>query len=387
MAELGTTVVSKRLESLDVLRGFDLFCLTILCPFLHAFSRTGEYGWLAPVMRQFNHVSWAGFAFWDLVMPLFMFMAGVSIPFAFSKYLRSGGGYGRIYIRILKRVVILWILGMVCQGNLLSLHVANWKLYSNTLQAIAMGYLISAILFLHLKPKWQIIVSIALLLVYWGVMMFVEVDGYGGGNFTASGNLAEWTDRTVLGRWRDGASVDGTGAVVFPAWYNYTWILSSLNFGVTVMTGVFAGQILKSKTGETGKMKRLLFIGLGMVAMGWLWHLQMPVIKRIWTSSMVLVSSGYCFLLMALFYYLIDYRGWRKGTGWLKVIGMNSIVAYLLSVEVGVVNFSCVSRSLLFGLEQYIGTPFYHLLVVCANMAILYGILWVMYRNKWFLKA
>lgn len=109
MAELGTTVVSKRLESLDVLRGFDLFCLTILCPFLHAFSRTGEYGWLAPVMRQFNHVSWAGFAFWDLVMPLFMFMAGVSIPFAFSKYLRSGEGYGRIYIRILKRVVVLWI--------------------------------------------------------------------------------------------------------------------------------------------------------------------------------------------------------------------------------------------------------------------------------------
>lgn len=90
-------------------------------------------------MRQFDHVAWAGFAFWDLVMPLFMFMAGVSIPFAFSKYLRSGEGYGRIYVRILKRVVVLWALGMVCQGNLLSLHVADWKLFSNTLQAIAVG--------------------------------------------------------------------------------------------------------------------------------------------------------------------------------------------------------------------------------------------------------
>ena len=268
MSESGTTAVSKRLESLDVLRGFDLFCLTILCPFLHAFSRTGEYSWLAPVMRQFNHVAWAGFAFWDLIMPLFMFMAGVSIPFAFSKYLRSGEGYGRIYVRILKRVVVLWILGMVCQGNLLSLHVANWKLFSNTLQAIATGYLISAILFLYLKLKWQIIVSTALLLVYWGVMMFVEADGYGGGNFTASGNLAEWIDRVVLGRWRDGATLSVDGTVVFPAWYTYTWILSSLNFGVTVMTGVFAGQILKSKIGEAGKMKRLLFIGLGMVVVG-----------------------------------------------------------------------------------------------------------------------
>lgn len=387
MPGLGTTAVSKRLESLDVLRGFDLFCLIMLCPFLHAFSRTGEYSWLAPVMHQFDHVAWAGFAFWDLVMPLFMFMAGVSIPFAFSKYLRLGEGYRRIYTRILKRVVVLWILGMVCQGNLLSLRVEHWKLFSNTLQAIAVGYLISAILFLHLKLKWQIMVSTVLLLVYWGVMMFVEVDGYGGGNFTASENLAEWIDRVVLGHWRDGASLDANGNVVYPAWYNYTWILSSLNFGVTVMTGVFAGQILKSRTEEVEKMKSLLFIGLGMVVTGWLWHLQMPVIKRIWTSSMVLVSSGYCFLLMALFYYLIDYRGWHKGTGWLKVIGMNSIVAYILSVEVGVMNFSCVSRSLLFGLEQYIGTPFYHLLVVTTNMSILYGILWVMYQNKWFLKA
>lgn len=387
MAQQEKSVVSKRLESLDVLRGFDLFCLIILCPFLHSFNRTGAYEWMKPVMTQFDHVAWAGFAFWDLVMPLFMFMAGVSIPFAFSKYLKSGEGYGRIYLRILRRVVILWVLGMVCQGNLLSLNVGHFKLFSNTLQAIAVGYLISSVLFLHLKQKMQIIVSAGLLLAYWGVMAFVSVDSYGGGDYSAAGNLAEWIDRLVLGRWRDGASLDEAGAVVFPAWYNYTWILSSLNFGVTVMTGVFAGQILKAKTDEVLKMKRLLLIGLGMVAVGWLWHLQMPVIKRIWTSSMVLVSSGYCFLLMALFYYLIDYRGWRKGLGWLKVIGMNSILAYLLSVEVGVVNFSCLSRSLFYGLEQYIGTPGYQLLLLCSNMAIVYGILWLLYKNKLFFKA
>ena len=332
MSESGKSVVSKRLESLDVLRGFDLFCLTILCPFLHAFHRTGDYAWIAPVMRQFDHVAWEGFAFWDLVMPLFMFMAGVSIPFAFSKYLKSGEGYGRIYLRILRRVVVLWVLGMLCQGNLLSLRMDHLKLFSNTLQSIAVGYLISAVLFLHLKTKMQVAVSACLLIVYWAVMTFVSVDGYGGGNYTASGNLAEWIDRAVLGRWRDGASVDEMGAVVFPAWYNYTWILSSLNFGVTVMTGVFAGQILKLKSSEMLKMKRLFLIGAAMVAAGWLWHWEMPVIKRIWTSSMVLVSSGYCFLLMGLFYYMIDYRGWKRGWGWLKVIGMNSIVAYLLSV-------------------------------------------------------
>lgn len=380
-------LTTKRLESLDILRGFDLFCLIILCPFLHAFNRTGDYGWMSPVMRQFDHVAWEGFAFWDLVMPLFMFMAGVSVPFAFSKYMSSGEGWGKIYKRIAKRVIILWILGMICQGNLLALNLNSLRILSNTLQAIAVGYLFSAVLFLHLKLRAQIIASALLLVIYWAVMSFVSIDGFGGGNFSASGNLAEWIDRAVLGHWRDGAGINESGDVVFPAWYNYTWILSSLNFIVTVMTGVFAGQILKSKMSEVKKMKYLLFIGLGMVAAGWLWHLQMPVIKRIWTSSMVLVSSGYCFLLMALFYYIIDYKGFRKGWTWLKVIGMNSIVAYMLSVEVGVVNFSCISRSLFYGAEQYIGSGYYQLLLLCSNLAIVYALLYIMYKQRFFVKA
>lgn len=376
-----------RLESLDVLRGFDLFCLILLCPFLHAFYGTGEYRWLAPVMRQFDHVAWEGFAFWDLVMPLFMFMAGVSVPFAFSKYLKSGLSYGMVYRRIFRRVIVLWVLGMICQGNLLSLNTDYFKVFSNTLQAIAVGYLISSILFLHLKWRGQVIMSALLLLIYWGVMSFVSVDGYGGGDFTAQGNLAEWTDRMVLGRWRDGAAVSAAGEVVFPGWYNYTWILSSLNFGVTVMTGVFAGQILKGRADALKKVKYLLLIGVGMVVAGWLWHLQMPVIKRIWTSSMVLVSSGYCFLLLAVFYYLIDYKQYRRGLGWLKVIGMNSIAAYLISVEVGVMNFSCIGRSLFFGLEQYVGTEFYQFLIVLSNLLLVYGILYVLYKRKLFFKA
>ena len=196
---------SGRLESLDVLRGFDLFCLTILCPLLWAFYDTGHYSWLQPVMQQFSHVQWAGFALWDLVMPLFMFMAGVSVPFAFGKYLKAGEGYGKIYKRIFRRVIVLWILGMVCQGNLFALDINVLKLFSNTLQAIAVGYLISAVIYLHCRPKGQIFVTVGLLGIYWALLTFVSVDGYGGGDYTAQGNLAEWVDRVVLGRWRDGA--------------------------------------------------------------------------------------------------------------------------------------------------------------------------------------
>lgn len=377
----------KRLESLDVLRGFDLFCLTILCPLIHRFHHTGEYAWMEPVVRQFTHVRWEGFAFWDLVMPLFMFMAGVSIPFAFAKYQRSGESHFNIYKRILKRVVLLWILGMICQGNLLALNPDTLRIFSNTLQAIAVGYLFSALLFLHTKIRMQIIISAVLLLIYWGAMTFISIDGFGAGNFTPSGNLAEWIERMVLGRWRDAAAIDENGNVIFAQWYNYTWILSSLNFVVTVMTGVFAGQILKGTSPEKKKATCLFAIGTGMVIAGWIWNLQMPVIKTIWTSSMVLVSSGYCFLLMGLFYYIIDYKGYRKGWTWLKIIGTNSIVAYMLSVEVGIFNFSCISHSLLFGLKQFMSPEYYQFIILTANLALIYSLLYVLYKHKIFIKA
>ena len=343
--------VYKRLESLDVLRGFDLFCLVALEGVLHPLGRAIDADWYNSFLWCFSHVEWEGFSSWDLVMPLFMFMAGVSMPFALSRYKAMPDKWA-VYRRIIKRVILLWVFGMMCQGNLLGLDPDRIYFYSNTLQAIAMGYLIAAMLFLHVRPAVQVGTAVGLLLVYWGVMQFVTIGSYGGGNFTPDGNLAEWIDRTVLGRFRDGATVEN-GVVVFSESYRYTWILSSLNFGVTVLTGVFAGHILKS------------------------------VIKKIWTSSMVLVSSGYCFLLMGLFYYWIDYRGRRKHITWLKVYGMNSIVAYMLA---NVVSFRCIGTSLFHGLEQYIGN-YYPVLIAASNALIIYVILWLLYKRNIFLKV
>ena len=272
---------------------------------------------------------------------------------------------------------------MMCQGNLLGLDPERIYFYSNTLQAIAMGYLISSLLFLHTRIRTQIITAIILLLVYWGAMEFITVNGCGGGNYTPDWNLAEWIDREVLGRFRDGASVVN-GEVVFPDWYRYTWILSSLNFGVTVLTGTFAGYILRNKEWmPQKKLAYLLIIGSLMVAIGWIGGIWHPVIKKIWTSSMVLVSSGYCFLFMALFYYIIDYKGWRKYTGWLKVYGMNSIVAYMLTM---CVNFSCIGHSLFHGLEPYMGA-YYQVLITLSNVAIVYFILWCLYKKQLFLRV
>lgn len=371
----------QRLESLDVLRGFDLFCLVALEGVLHPLGRAIDAPWYNDFLWCFSHVQWEGFSSWDLVMPLFMFMAGVSMPFALSRYKVMPDKWA-VYRRIVKRVALLWVFGMMCQGNLLGLDPDRIYLYSNTLQAIAMGYLISAMLFLHVRLSVQIGTAVALLLAYWGAMQFITVDGYGGGNYTPDGNLAEWVDRTVLGRFRDTAVVEN-GQIVFTESYRYTWILSSLNFGVTVLTGVFAGHILKSGMDRKHKWQWLLGIGAIMVALGWLWGLQLPVIKKIWTSSMVLVSSGYCFLLMGLFYYWIDYKGHRKNLTWLKVYGMNSIVAYMLA---NVISFRCIGTSLFHGLEQYTGN-YYPALIAASNALIIYVILWLLYKRNIFLKV
>lgn len=372
---------SKRLESLDALRGFDLFFLVALGPLMHSLARTANVEWLNESMWVFSHVSWEGFSPWDLIMPLFLFMSGISMPFSLSRY-KSISDKRPLLRRLAKRILLLWIFGMMCQGNLLALDPNTIYLYSNTLQAIATGYLITALLFLFTSRRTQIITAVVLLLVYWTAMQFITVDGYGGGNYTPQGNLAEWIDNTVLGRFRDTAQMID-GKVVVADWYHYTWILSSLNFGVTVLTGLFAGYIAKDKIEEKKKLKLYFGTGITMVIAGWLWNFQMPIIKTIWTSSMVLVSSGYCFLLMGLFYYWIDYKGHRSGITWLKVYGMNSIVAYMLA---NVVNFRCIGESLFYGLEQYMGS-YYSFLMTLWNIGAVYVIIWFMYKRGIFLKV
>lgn len=276
---------------------------------------------------------------------------------------------------------------MMVQGNLLALNPERIYLFTNTLQAIAVGYFFSAIIYLHTSWKTQVGIAIALLLAFWGAMEWVTIGGYGGGDYTPHGNLAEGIDTMVLGRFRDTAQVID-GEVVVKASYTYTWILSSLNFVVTVLTGVLAGEALRNSKSINSKFKintvgLLLGAGVVMVALGWTWGLVHPVIKHIWTGSMVLVSSGYCFILMGLFYWWIDCRGHNKHLTLLKVYGMNSITAYVVS---HVISFRSISKSLFFGLEQYVG-DYYDFIIQFSNVTILFIILYILYRNKIFLRV
>lgn len=368
---------SPRLASLDILRGFDLFLLVFFQPVLWVLARQLDVPFLNGILYQFDHEVWEGFRFWDLVMPLFLFMTGASMPFSLSKYKGVSGSYWPVYRRILKRVALLFIFGMIVQGNLLGLDSRHLVIYSNTLQSIAVGYFIAAVIQLHFSFKWQVGVTLLLLLLYWIPMTFL-------GDFTPEGNFAAQVDKWVLGRFRDGVYWNEDGSWSFSPHYTYTWIWSSLTFGVTVMLGAFAGKIMKEGKTDRKRVVRILSVaGLVLVGLGLLWSLQMPVIKRLWTGSMTLLSGGYCFLLMALFYYWIDYKGHTRGLAWLKVYGMNSITAYLLGE---VVNFRCVAASVSYGLEQYLGT-WYPVWLTFANYLILFLLLRAMYKCGLFLKV
>ena len=166
----------ERLVSLDALRGFDMFWIIGGGWILGGLARGLDSMWFDEVvMPHTKHVPWEGFVAWDLIMPLFLFMVGTAMPFSFAKRLSRGQSRARLYLHIVFRVIILWILGMIAQGRLLEYDLSKLRLYSNTLQAIAAGYLIASILLLNLKVRGQAIATVALLLLYWALLALVPV--------------------------------------------------------------------------------------------------------------------------------------------------------------------------------------------------------------------
>lgn len=182
---------TTRLASLDILRGFDLFLLLFFQPVFYRLGKVLGWEWLDPILHQFEHEAWVGFRFWDLIMPLFLFMAGASMPFSFAKF-KADPDKKRIYKKVIRRFVILFLLGMVVQGNLLGLDPSHIYFYVNTLQAIATGYLIAAIIILNCSIKTQFIATVSLLVIYTLPMMFC-------GDYTLEGNFAYKVDTLLMG--------------------------------------------------------------------------------------------------------------------------------------------------------------------------------------------
>ena len=384
--------MNERLKSLDVLRGLNMFFLTVFTAWMVEFCQ------LMPGMEwlqgQWHHNPFGSntLTLHDWIMPLFLFCSGTAIPFAFSKYEAQGRTRKQMYWRIFRRVLVLWIMGMICQGNLLKYDFARFKWFSNTLQSIAVGYGFAAVFYMNFKPRTQVWIAGALLVGYWALLMFVRTpDGFGGGDF-GQHNLCEWVDRVVLGSHCDHAYLTEDGGGFYFKEARYTWLLSSMNFIVTVMTGMFAGEILKGegkglfKMEDTGIRKTLMLLvfGAAMYAAGKLWSLQMPLNKYIWTSSMTLVTSGISFMLLGVIYWIVDCRRW-KGLDWLLPFGLNVIFIYFIGY---ICDFFSVTNHLTTGLKQYISDPHWFGLVRhTVHGLLVWGLLYLMMKKKIFLRV
>jgi predicted acyltransferase len=324
----------------------------------------------AAVTYQFEHAEWIGFTAWDLIMPLFLFVVGAAMPFSFARRLEQGHSKAELLGKILRRSAILFLLGMVVQGHLLDFKLSTLHLYCNTLQAIAAGYLIAGVLMLWVGIWSQATIAVLLLVGYWLLLKYVPFAGHPAGVLEPDANLALWIDETILGRFRDGTT--------------YTWILSSMTFASTVLLGVMAGHLLRTAQLPVRKFYWLTGLGLALLAGGWAWSewLGLPIIKHIWTSSMVLWAAGWSFLLLALFYLLIDIAGVRAWAFPFIVIGMNAITIYVANFFIP---FREIAERLVGGLAEHFGRggP-----IVVEFIAVLLAwlLLYHLYRQRIFLR-
>lgn len=339
--------------SIDALRGFDMMWIAGGATLVTTLDGVVQNSFTGMLGRQMHHTD-VGLSFMDIIMPLFLFLTGCSVIFSFQRRLEVEGKRG-LYIHTLKRVLILWILGLIYQGNLLSLDWSKIDLFSNTLQAIAIGYLGASLILLVSKIRWQIVITASLLVIYWLLMNFTP--GYDLNNGT---NLAIYIDKLIM--------KDHIGDS------SYAWILPSLTFTVTVMMGVFTGKILtNSKLTKNQILKWITLFGIGLSSAGLLLTLHEPCIKMLWLSSFTLISGGVSVLLLALFYWIIDIVGYEKWALPYVWLGKNPILVYMIFAYNRFINLGEFANKFLYGLTSFLG-EWYPLLINGAALLLLFSI-------------
>jgi predicted acyltransferase len=363
---------SQRLLSLDALRGFTMFWIIggdELVNRIAGYFKNPGFDRIKDFLTQ--HVDWAGFHFYDLIFPLFLFMAGVSIPFSIGRGLEHNESKRLLIIKVFIRTLLLFLLGWIYNGALEFKGFYHLRI-PGVLQRIALGYCFAALAMLFFKARAQIVIGATLLLGYWAVMCWIPVPGFPAGTMTFEGNLAGYVDRLVF---QPGQLWSGTA--------DPEGLLSTLPALVTALLGMMAGQWLRSGGKQQRKVTGLLLGGVGCLVLGYIWSFWFPLIKQIWTSSFVLVAGGWSLMLLALFYWLIDVRGWKRWAFFLVVIGVNPITIYICQ---NFINFDGIAGYFVGGLLQFVPTVAPILFMVSALM-VKWLFLAFLNRRKIYLRA
>jgi len=399
----GSPPISQRLMSLDALRGFDMFWIIGAEDLFHALDKISNTGVARVMANQLDHEDWEGFHFYDLIFPLFVFIVGVSLVFSLGKTIETAGRSAAVG-RVIRRGVILFVLGIFYYGGF-SHDWPNIRLMG-VLNRIALCYLFAGLIFCCFRLKGLLAVCIALLAGYWALLTYVrfpDVRPVPGGSqticretgftnvaqlnlastnlisgvFIKGVNVAHYVDQKYL----PGMKWDGT--------WDPEGLLSTLPAIGTCLLGVFAGLLLKNQSIEDRhKVHYLLFVGLAAVLLGHLWGLQFPVIKKIWTSSYVLVTGGYSAMLLGFFFLVVDvwkYQKWCQPFVW---IGMNSITVYMAN---NIISFDRLGLRLAGGdvrkfFDHAVTTGFGDLVVALVGLGLGVLLCHFLYRKKVFLR-
>src|SRR6476660_6185530 len=297
----------NRLLSLDVFRGITIAAMVLV----------NNPGTWSSIYWPLEHAEWSGWTPTDLVFPFFLFIVGVSITLAFARRVQAGAVQRSLYLKVIRRAAIIFAVGFLL--NLFPRFDFTTVRIPGVLQRIAVCYLIASLIFLRTKVRTQFVIALALLVVYWLLMTRVAAPGFTAGDLSKEGSLASYIDRLVFGThvWRQAKVYDPEG------------LLSTLPAIATTLFGVLTGHWLRSERTRWDKVVGMFVAGAVCLVLGWAWNPFFPINKALWTSSYVLFTAGLALQLLALCYWLIDIKGYRRWAWPFEVFGVNALALFV----------------------------------------------------------
>ncbi|SCW53942.1 acyltransferase family protein [Mucilaginibacter sp. NFR10] len=361
-----------RLFSLDALRGFDMFWIMGGEKIFHGMAKaTGSPFWSA-IANQFTHPDWNGFHLYDLIFPLFLFMAGVSTPFSVGRELEKGKTRQQLLLRVIKRAFILVLLGLVVNNGLKIMPVSDIR-FPSVLGRIGIAYMFANIIYLYSTERWQMFWFGFFIIGYWLLLKFTSAPGFPMGDLTMKGNFASYVDRSILpGR-------------LYLGIHDPEGLFSTIPAISTGILGILTGLLLK-KGGVTQmrKVTTMAVVGVIFLILAQIWNLDFPINKNLWTSSFVLHVGGLSLLLMALFYFIIDVKGYQKWAFYFRVIGMNSILIYISG---HFIKWSYTTEGFFGWIGQLVGDPYNIVVMAICFVLVKWAFLYYLYTKKTFLRV
>ena len=364
---------SKRLLSIDTLRGFDMLMIAGAGAFISLlYGKTG-WGWVDALAMQFEHPKWDGFAFYDFIFPLFLFIAGLSIPFSINKSRQLGLSKSNLYGKAFKRMLILMALGILYKNA--PIPFLDWSKirFVSVLGRIGFAGFITTVLYLNFDFNKRIFWIAGLLLFYYAALFLIPVPGYGAGDLSFEGNLTGWIDRTIL----PGRLLQKT--------YDELGLFTQIPALCLTVLGSLGGDLLRrAHDGEYKKLRNLVIAGLICLAIAFVWSLHFPINKHLWSSSFIMLTGGMAFLSLALFYWIIDILQYQRWTFFFIVIGLNSLTIYL---AYRLINFRYTSRLLFEGLYINAAEKWHPVFESLGALGLVWVFLYLLYRLKIFVKV